>query len=65
MVVEMTGSASEIVFRTESEPDDPRKRCPDITKAGGILGWRPGVCLRDGLERTLDYFRAELAEGES
>lgn len=40
--------------------DDPRRRRPDITRARTILGWEPQVERRDGLKRTLDYFRAEL-----
>lgn len=40
--------------------DDPRRRRPDITRARTILGWEPVVERREGLARTLDYFRAEL-----
>jgi len=41
--------------------DDPRRRQPDITKARTILGWEPKVALEDGLRRTADWFRDELA----
>ncbi len=41
-------------------PDDPRKRCPDITRATELLGWSPRVSLREGLQVTLDYFRTQL-----
>jgi UDP-glucuronate decarboxylase len=37
--------------------DDPRRRCPDITRARDILGWSPRVSLEEGLERTIDWFR--------
>ena len=37
--------------------DDPKRRCPDITKAKGILKWEPQVGLEEGLERTLAYFQ--------
>lgn len=58
-VVEVTGSASEIVF--EPLPvDDPMQRQPDITLAGEKLGWKPTVELRDGLERTAAYLRDRL-----
>ncbi len=58
-VVEVTGSASEIVF--EPLPvDDPMQRQPDITLAGEKLGWKPTVELREGLERTAAYLRARL-----
>jgi nucleoside-diphosphate-sugar epimerase len=36
---------------------DPRQRRPDITKARDLLGWAPTVSVRDGLERTIAYFR--------
>src|SRR4051794_18556910 len=41
--------------------DDPARRCPDITKAQRLLGWRPETDLTTGLERTLAYFREEAA----
>ncbi len=39
-------------------PDDPKVRCPDITKARKVLGWGPRVPLEEGLQRTISYFRA-------
>ena len=57
IVIEMTGSRSAI----ESLPlpkDDPRVRRPDITRAKRILGWEPAIHLRDGLARTIDFFKA-------
>jgi nucleoside-diphosphate-sugar epimerase len=38
-------------------PDDPARRCPDISKARELLGWQPKVTLEDGLRRTITYFR--------
>ena len=60
MVVELTGSKSEIVF--EALPvNDPQQRRPDITRAQELLGWEPTVELREGLQRLLDQSsRAEL-----
>ncbi len=60
MVVELTGSQSEIVF--EALPvNDPQQRRPDITRAREILGWEPTVQLHEGLKRLLDQSsRAEL-----
>lgn len=49
-------SRSKIVFR-ELPQDDPRVRQPDITLARRLLGWEPGVQRKEGLERTLKYFR--------
>lgn len=42
--------------------DDPSRRCPDIAKARRLLGWEPEVDLATGLQRTLAYFRGELAD---
>ena len=66
-VVRLTGSKSRIVHK-ELPKDDPRRRCPDITKAGRILGWTPTTPLETGLHRTIDYFdrllRAERTVGD-
>jgi UDP-glucuronate decarboxylase len=59
MVKELTGSKSEIVFKPLPQ-DDPVRRRPDITLAKAKLGWEPTVPLRDGLIRTIDYFRSNL-----
>jgi dTDP-glucose 4,6-dehydratase len=40
--------------------DDPRQRRPDLARARSILGWEAKVGLRDGLQRTLEYFRRQL-----
>jgi dTDP-glucose 4,6-dehydratase len=60
LVLEITGSSSEIVY--EPLPvDDPTQRQPDLTLARAELGWGPTVELRDGLVRTAEYFRRVLA----
>jgi len=56
LVVELTGSTSPITSRP-LPTDDPKVRRPDITRARRILGWEPTVQLRDGLVRTIEYFR--------
>ena len=56
LVVELTGSKSEIVTRPLPS-DDPKQRQPDITKARTQLGWAPKIQLREGLARTIEYFR--------
>jgi UDP-glucuronate decarboxylase len=43
-----------------STADDPRKRRPDITRAQRVLGWKPRVDARDGLDKTIAYFKSEL-----
>jgi len=54
LVLELSGSASPIVF--EPLPtDDPTRRCPDITLATTELGWKPRVELSDGIARTMEY----------
>jgi UDP-glucuronate decarboxylase len=59
LVIELTGSRSEIVHRP-LPVDDPVQRCPDITQAKAVLGWQPQTPLREGLERTIAYFEALL-----
>jgi nucleoside-diphosphate-sugar epimerase len=61
MVRELTGSNSEIIFTSHAVGDDPQRRRPDITKAGDLLGWQPCIDLEEGLSRTIEYFRSELA----
>ncbi len=59
LTVEITGSSSQIV-RRPARADDPVRRKPDITLARKHLGWEPKVALRDGLGRSVGYFRKEL-----
>ena len=59
-VIDVTGSKSTI----EHEPlpqDDPKQRRPDISLAKKELGWEPTIQLREGLEKTVEYFRGVLA----
>ena len=56
MVIEMTGSKSELVFETLPQ-DDPLQRKPNISLAQDKLGWEPKIRLEEGLERTIAYFR--------
>jgi dTDP-glucose 4,6-dehydratase len=55
MIIELSGSDSELVFEPLPE-DDPKQRCPDITRAREVLGWEPRVCAREGLKKTLSWF---------
>jgi UDP-glucuronate decarboxylase len=60
LVIELTGSRSKMVFEP-LPPDDPKQRKPDIALAESVLGWKPSIALRDGLQRTVDYFRSVVA----
>ena len=60
LVLEVTGSTSELVFEPLPQ-DDPTQRQPDITKARELLDWSPTIDLRNGLERTAEWFRERLA----
>jgi dTDP-glucose 4,6-dehydratase len=60
VVLELTGSESEIV-NLPLPVDDPTRRRPDITVAREKLGWAPTVPLRDGLERTYEWYQKERA----
>jgi dTDP-glucose 4,6-dehydratase len=55
----ITGSSLPIEF-LPARADDPRRRCPDITRARTLLGWEPKVDLAEGLARTVEAFRSEL-----
>lgn len=57
LVLELTGSNSRLVERP-LPPDDPTQRRPDITLARTRLGWEPKIKLREGLERTIAWFRS-------
>ncbi|HEY7876831.1 MAG TPA: UDP-glucuronic acid decarboxylase family protein [Gemmatimonadaceae bacterium] len=57
VVLELTGSSAPIEYRP-LPVDDPKVRRPDITRARKMLGWEPSVALRDGVARTIEYFRS-------
>lgn len=59
IVRELTGSQSPLAFKKLPE-DDPKVRQPDITRARTMLGWEPRVELREGVRRTIEYFRQIL-----
>jgi UDP-glucuronate decarboxylase len=61
-VLKATGSSSPIQFEPLPK-DDPKQRCPDISKAKALLGWSPTVDLPTGLAKTVPYYRQWLAEG--
>jgi dTDP-glucose 4,6-dehydratase len=59
VVLEVAGSKSNIRFEPLPQ-DDPRQRCPDISKAKRMLGWEPKIDLRTGLQMSLTYFKSAI-----
>jgi dTDP-glucose 4,6-dehydratase len=59
LVVELTGTTSTIETRP-LPTDDPKVRKPDISRARSLLGWDPTVSLREGVQRTIEYFKSVL-----
>ncbi len=58
-VLQVTGSSSRIRFKPLPQ-DDPKQRCPNISKARNLLGWEPKIDLETGLKLSLEYFRAAV-----
>src|SRR6267154_1022893 len=58
-VLRVTGSKSKLTFQPLPQ-DDPKQRCPDISKAKRILGWEPKVDLESGLRLSMDYFKQAI-----
>jgi len=59
-ILEVTDSKSELQFEPLPE-DDPIRRKPDISRAQQLLGWEPKVQLKEGLERSLTFFKSKLS----
>lgn len=55
-ILALTGANQKIIYKPLPQ-DDPKQRCPDITKAREILGWTPQIDRKEGLKRTYDYFK--------
>ena len=60
-VLVTVGSDSKVEHK-ELPADDPKQRCPDITRARELLGWEPKVDLATGLQSTVKYYRELMAE---
>jgi len=63
LIVDLTGSNSRITYKP-LPVDDPVQRCPDITQASALLGWKPRTQLRFGLQRTIAYFDRLLSQDD-
>ena len=55
------GSSIAPIVHKEAVEDDPKRRRPDISLAKKVLDWQPKVSLKQGLAKTIDYFRKELS----
>ncbi len=65
LINELTGNTAGVVFQKSKRIEgDPQTRRPDITRARRVLGWEPTIDIREGLERTIAYFREQLETGE-
>jgi len=60
----LAGASAPIVFRPLPQ-DDPKQRCPDISKARRVLQWEPKINLEEGLRLTYDYFRKQVTTPSS
>jgi dTDP-glucose 4,6-dehydratase len=58
-ILELSAGKSRIEFKPLPQ-DDPKVRCPDITRARKVLGWEPKVKRREGMRRTLEFFRNKV-----
>lgn len=58
IVIKLTNSKSKVVYSGKFRPDDPMQRCPDITKARKTLNWEPKVELKEGLQKTIKYYKS-------
>lgn len=63
-VIKVTGSRSKVVHMPLPK-DDPKKRCPDITKARTLLGWEPQVRLAEGLKSTMEWYKLKLEQSQA
>jgi UDP-glucuronate decarboxylase len=63
LIIELTGSRSLLDYQPSLQ-DDPRQRCPDISRAKNLLDWSPQVELKDGLLATIKYFDKLLTRNE-
>lgn len=62
-IIELTGSTSGIIFE-DLPKDDPQVRQPDISRARKVLDWEPKYDRKEGLKKTLDYFREKVSQSD-
>ena len=59
-IVRITGTKSNIEYRP-LPIDDPKIRCPDISRAKEVLDWEPKVSFEEGIRETIDYFQSRVS----
>jgi UDP-glucuronate decarboxylase len=59
LILELTASKSKLCFKPAGA-DDPLKRQPDIELAQKELSWHPKLALKEGLQKTIAYFKSYL-----
>ena len=59
IIIEKTNSDSEITFKDLPE-DDPKLRCPDISKVQKLIDWKPTITLDEGLQNTIEFLKTKL-----
>jgi nucleoside-diphosphate-sugar epimerase len=64
MILEISGSESELVHEALPQ-DDPKRRCPDISRARKVLNWEPSVPAEEGLKLTFEWFAERLGPTEA
>ncbi|MCH4547474.1 SDR family oxidoreductase [Rhizobium changzhiense] len=64
LILRLTGSKSVLTFR-DAARDDPKQRCPDISRAKSILNWQPSTPLEEGLIKTINYFEGKVGRALS
>jgi dTDP-glucose 4,6-dehydratase len=60
LINRLSGNPAGIVFKDQRSADDPQVRRPDIAKARAVLGWEPRVSAEEGMQRTIDWFKAKM-----
>src|SRR2546421_6148801 len=59
-IIELVPGTKSKIVHQPMPPDDPRVRCPDITRAKQILGWTPVIPRKEGLGKMIECYRDEL-----
>lgn len=59
-IIEIIGSSSKVIYKP-LPADDPKQRKPDLNRTKNLINWKPGVQLKDGLAKTIDYFELQMS----